>query len=43
VKIAQFYLFEALGKNDQLGALGLLVNMIVLWNTIYIGAALSSC
>jgi Tn3 transposase DDE domain len=30
----------AKGKKDQLGAIGLVVNMIVLWNTIYIEAAL---
>jgi Tn3 transposase DDE domain len=28
------------GQEDQLGALGLVVNMIVLWNTIYMGAVL---
>lgn len=28
------------GQEDQLGALGLVVNIIVLWNTIYINAAL---
>src|SRR6266853_1230815 len=28
------------GQEDQLGALGLVVNMIVLWNTLYIDAAL---
>jgi Tn3 transposase DDE domain len=28
------------GKDNQLGALGLVVNMIVLWNTLYINAAL---
>ncbi len=28
------------GQEDQLGALGLVVNLIVLWNTIYIDAAL---
>ena len=28
------------GQEDQLGALGLVLNMIVLWNTIYTGAAL---
>src|ERR1700693_6199588 len=28
------------GQEDQLGALGLVVNMIVLWNTIYMQAAL---
>jgi TnpA family transposase len=28
------------GQEDQLGALGLVVNIIVLWNTIYIDAAL---
>jgi TnpA family transposase len=28
------------GQEDQLGALGLVVNMIVLWNTIYMEAAL---
>ena len=28
------------GQGDQLGALGLLLNMIVLWNTVYIEAAL---
>ncbi len=30
------------GQEDQLGALGLVVNMIVLWNTIYMQAALES-
>lgn len=29
------------GQEDQLGALGLVVNMIVLWNTIYLDAALA--
>ena len=29
------------GQEDQLSALGLVVNIIVLWNTIYIDAALS--
>jgi TnpA family transposase len=29
------------GQEDQLGALGLVVNMIVLWNTIYIEAAIN--
>jgi hypothetical protein len=29
------------GQEDQLGALGLVVNMIVLWNTIYMQAALN--
>jgi hypothetical protein len=28
------------GQEDQRGALGLVVNMIVLWNTLYINAAL---
>jgi hypothetical protein len=28
------------GQEDQLGALGLVVNIIVLWNTIYMDAAL---
>ena len=28
------------GQEDQLGALGLILNMIVLWNTIYMEAAL---
>jgi hypothetical protein len=28
------------GQEDQLGALGLVVNMIVLWNTIYVEAVL---
>jgi hypothetical protein len=28
------------GQEDQLGALGLVVNMIVLWNTIYTEAVL---
>jgi TnpA family transposase len=28
------------GQEDQLGALGLVVNMLVLWNTLYIDAAL---
>ena len=29
------------GQEDQLGALGLVVNVIVLWNTIYMDAALA--
>jgi TnpA family transposase len=29
------------GQEDQLSALGLVVNVIVLWNTIYMDAALS--
>jgi hypothetical protein len=29
------------GQEDQLGALGLVVNMIVLWNTIYMEATLN--
>ena len=29
------------GQEDQLGSLGLVINMIVLWNTIYIEAALN--
>lgn len=29
------------GQEDQLGALGLVVNAIVLWNTIYMDAALN--
>jgi hypothetical protein len=29
------------GQEDRLGALGLVVNMIVLWNTIYVEAALN--
>lgn len=29
------------GQEDQLGALGLVLNMIVLWNTIYLDAALT--
>ena len=29
------------GQEDQLGALGLVVNAIVLWNTIYMEAALN--
>ena len=28
------------GQEDQLGAFGLVVNIIVLWNTIYVDAAL---
>ena len=28
------------GQEDQLGALGLIVNLIVLWNTIYMEAVL---
>ena len=28
------------GQEDQLGALGLVVNMIVLWNTLYMQAAI---
>lgn len=28
------------GQKDQLGALGLMVNLIVLWNTLYMNAAL---
>jgi hypothetical protein len=30
-----------LGSGDQLGALGQVLNMIVLWNTIYIEVALN--
>jgi hypothetical protein len=29
------------GQEDQLGALGLVVNVTVLWNTLYTGAALN--
>jgi len=29
------------GQEDQLGALGLTVNLVVLWNTIYMDAALN--
>jgi Tn3 transposase DDE domain len=29
------------GQEDQLGALGLVVNVIVLWNTLYMDAALN--
>src|SRR5215469_3507897 len=29
------------GQEDQLGALGLVVNVIVLWNTVYMDAALN--
>lgn len=29
------------GQEDQLGALGLVVNLVVLWNTIYMDAALN--
>jgi hypothetical protein len=29
------------GQEDQLGALGLVLNMIVLWNTIYVEAVLN--
>jgi hypothetical protein len=29
------------GQEDQLGALGLVLNMIVLWNTAYMEAALA--
>jgi hypothetical protein len=29
------------GQEDQLGALGLIVNAVVLWNTIYMDAALN--
>jgi hypothetical protein len=29
------------GQEDQLGALGLVVNVIVLWNTLYIEAAVN--
>ena len=28
------------GQEDQLGALGLVLNIIVLWNTIYMDAAI---
>lgn len=28
------------GQEDQLGALGLVVNVLVLWNTVYMQAAL---
>ena len=27
------------GQEDQLGALGIVVNLVVLWNTIYVDAA----
>jgi len=30
------------GQEDQLGALGLVLNMLVIWNTRYIAAALDS-
>ena len=30
------------GQEDQLGALGLVVNIIILWNTLYIEAALQT-
>ena len=29
------------GQEDQLGALGLVLNMIVLWNTVYMEAGLA--
>ncbi len=29
------------GQEDQLGALGLVLNIVVLWNTLYMDAALS--
>jgi hypothetical protein len=29
------------GQEDQLGALGLVVNAVILWNTIYMNAALN--
>ena len=29
------------GQEDQLGALGLVLNTVVLWNTIYLGSALA--
>ena len=29
------------GQEDQLGALGLVVNVVVLWNTLYMDAALA--
>ena len=29
------------GQEDQLGSLGLVVNVVVLWNTIYMDAALN--
>ena len=29
------------GQEDQLGALGLVVNAVILWNTIYMDAALA--
>ena len=32
--------FDREGQEDQLGALGLVVNAIVLWNTLYMAAAL---
>jgi len=31
------------GQEDLLGELGLIVNVIVLWNTIYMDAALTAC
>jgi TnpA family transposase len=40
VSWAVFGLEQELQRKDQLGALGLVVNMIVLWNTLYINAAL---
>ena len=30
------------GQEDQLGALGLVVNVIALWNTLYLDAALAA-
>ena len=37
---APWTLLHDLRQEDQLGALGLVVNVIVLWNTIYMDAAL---
>ena len=33
--------YDGQGQEDQLGALGLIVNAVVLWNTIYMDAALN--
>ena len=31
------------GMEDQLGVLGIVLNCVVLWNTVYIDAALNTC
>jgi Tn3 transposase DDE domain-containing protein len=35
-----YFAYHCEGQEDQLGALGLVVNIIVLWNTLYVDAIL---